>query len=77
MNLARSTYYYRSKARAKDDEALIARIEAMCAEIPRYVYRRVTAQLRHEGQRINHKGIAKVLGRPRPCVWQSDKRQFY
>ena len=34
MNLARSTYYYRSKARGKDDEALIARIEAICAEFP-------------------------------------------
>ena len=54
MNLARSTYYYRSKARGKDDEELIARIEAICAEFPRYSYRRVTVQLRDEGQRINH-----------------------
>ena len=61
MNLARSTYYYRSKARGKDDEALIARIEAICVEFPRYGYRRVTAQLRHEGQRINHKRVARIM----------------
>ena len=47
MNLARSTYYYRPKGCCKDDESLIERIEAICAEFPRYGYRRVTAQLRH------------------------------
>ena len=61
MNLARSTYYYRCKARGKDDEALIAQIEAICAEFPRYGYRRVTAQLRHEGQRINHNRVARIM----------------
>ena len=61
MNLPRSTYYYRPKGRYKDDEALIARIEAICAEFPRYGYRRVTAQLRHEGQRVNHKRVARIM----------------
>ncbi len=61
MNLARSSYYYRPKVRGKDNEALIARIEAICAEFPRYGYRRVTAQLRHEGQRINHKRVARIM----------------
>ena len=49
MNLARNTYYYRPKARGKDDEALIPRTEAISAEFPRYGYRRATTQLRHEG----------------------------
>ena len=61
MDLAPSTYYYRPKGRCKDDEALIARIEAICAEFPRYGYRRVTAQLRHEGQRVNHKRVARIM----------------
>ena len=61
MNLPRSSYYYRPKACGKDDEALIARIEAICAEFPRYGYRRVTAQLRHEGRRVNHKRVARIM----------------
>ena len=55
MSLARSTYYYRPKGRRRDEEMLTARIEAFCVEFPRYGYRRVTAQLRHEGWRVNHK----------------------
>ena len=61
MNLVRSTYYYRPKGRCKDDEALIERIEAICAEFPRYGYRRVTAQLRHQGERVNHKRVARIM----------------
>lgn len=61
MNLARSTYYYRPRGSDKDEEALIARIEAICAEFPRYGYRRVTAQLHHEGQRVNHKRVARIM----------------
>lgn len=61
MDLARSTHYYRPKGRCKDDEALIARIEAICAEFPRYGYRRVTAQLRHEGRCVNHKRVARIM----------------
>ena len=68
MNLARSTYYYRPKGRCKDDEALIERIEAICAEFPRYGYRRVTAQLRHEGQRVNHKRVARIMRERRLIV---------
>ena len=61
MNLARSSCCYRPRGRCKDDEALIERIEAICAEFPRYGYRRVTAQLRHEGQRVNHKRVARIM----------------
>ena len=55
MNLPRSTYYYRPKGRCKNDEALIARIKAICAEFPRYGYRRVTTQLCHEGWCVQSK----------------------
>ena len=61
MSLARSTYYYRPGGRGRDDEVLIQRIEAICEEFPRYGYRRVTAQLGHDGWRINHKRVARIM----------------
>ena len=61
MNLARSTYYYHPKGRRRDEEVLIARIELICEEFPRYGYRRVTAQLRHEGWQVNHKKVARIM----------------
>ena len=61
MSLARSTYYYRPKGRCGDDEELIVRLEAICEEFPRYGYRRVTAQLRHDGWLVNHKRVARIM----------------
>ena len=62
MNLARSTYYYSPRGRRRADEgALTARIEAICEEFPRYGYRRVTAQLRHEGWHVNRKRVARIM----------------
>ncbi len=61
MSLARSTYYYRPRGRGRDEEALLQRIQAICEEFPRYGYRRVTAQLCHEGWRINHKRVARIM----------------
>jgi putative transposase len=66
MSLAPSTYYYRPRARSAEavaEEArLVARIRAICAEFPRYGYRRVTAQLKAEGQRVNHKRVSRIMG---------------
>lgn len=61
MNLARSTYYYRPHRRAKDEDALKHRTEAICDEFPRYGYRRVAAQLQHEGWRVDHKRVARIM----------------
>ena len=67
MSLARSTYYYHPKGRRRDEEVLMARIEligrieAICQEFPRYGYRRVKAQLRHDGWQVNHKKVARIL----------------
>ena len=33
----------------------------LCAEFPRYGYRRITAQLRNEGLNVNHKAVARVM----------------
>jgi transposase len=40
---------------------LVARIHEICAEFPRYGYRRVTAQLKAEGERVNHKRVARIM----------------
>jgi putative transposase len=65
MSLAPSTYYHRPRARsaaaAAAEARLIARIREICAEFPRYGYRRVTAQLKAEGERINHKRVARIM----------------
>lgn len=65
MNLARSSFYYKSKAKSpeqmKTEADLRDRIEAICLEFPRYGYRRVTHQLRHEGWNVNHKKVLRLM----------------
>jgi hypothetical protein len=45
MNLARSTFYDEPKGEAVGDAKVVQKIGEICAEYPRYGYRRVTAQL--------------------------------
>ncbi|MBM3708632.1 MAG: IS3 family transposase [Actinobacteria bacterium] len=65
MKLARSGFYY--KPRGKDPECMKAeadvrdKIESICLEFPRYGYRRVTHQLKHEGCQINHKKVLRLM----------------
>lgn len=59
LEIPRSTYYYRPKPR--DDSALKAAIEGVVADWPTYGYRRVTAQLRREGWRVNRKRICRLM----------------
>ena len=40
---------------------LVERIQEICAEFPRYGYRRVSAQLKAEGERVNHKHVARIM----------------
>jgi putative transposase len=65
MSLAPSSYYDRAKPRSAEavaEEArLVRRIWEICAEFPRYGYRRVTAQLKTEGKRVNHKRVARIM----------------
>ena len=65
MKLARSSFYYKPRSKSPDrlrEEAdLRDRIEAICLEIPRYGYRRVTRQLQHEGWRVNHKRVLRLM----------------
>jgi putative transposase len=65
MSLAPSTYYYRPRAKpagaAAGEARLVERVHAICAEFPRYGYRRVTAQLKAEGERVNRKRVARIM----------------
>jgi len=65
MNLPSSIFYYRPKAkepdRMKAEADLRDRIEAICLEFPRYGYRRVTHQLKHEGWVVNHKKVLRFM----------------
>ena len=69
MKLVRSSFYYKAKVRnaemMKIEADLVDRIEAVCLEFPRYGYRRVTHQLKHEGWAVNHKKVLRLM-------WESD-----
>lgn len=63
LDLARSTFYYRSTARASnlDDVRLVTLIEDIQDELPCYGYCRVTHELHRRGHRVNHKRVARVM----------------
>jgi transposase InsO family protein len=54
-----SSYYY--VPQGKDDLSLLSLIEGVLVRFPTYGYRRVTAQLRREGCRANHKRVRRVM----------------
>ena len=62
MKIPRSTYYY--KVKKKDEEVekeLVAMIEAIVVEFPRYGYRRVTKELLRRNRQVNHKVVLKLM----------------
>lgn len=63
IDLPRSTYYYRSTAKALNlgDSELVAIIEGIQDELPCYGYRRVMHELQRRGHLVNHKRIARVM----------------
>ena len=61
MKLPRSTYYYKSKNKPDEEQALIDRIEAIIEEFPGYGYRRVTRELHRRGFRDNHKKVLRIM----------------
>lgn len=63
IDLPRSTYYYRSTARASKlgDAELVAIIEDIQDELPCYGYRRVMHELQRRGHLVNHKRVARVM----------------
>jgi len=65
MKLPRSSFYHRERSgnpnQMQAEADLRDRIEAICLEFPRYGYRRVTHQLRREGELVNHKKVLRVM----------------
>jgi putative transposase len=59
LGCPRSSYYY--QPRGLDDDDLKAAIEQMATEWPTYGSRRITAQLRRQGRRVNRKRITRLL----------------
>ena len=60
MGIPRSTYYYKSyacEARRREDMDIKDRLEELALRFPRYGYRRMTAQLKREEFRVNHKRV--------------------
>jgi transposase InsO family protein len=65
MKLARSSFYYQSKAgnpnQVETETDLRDRIEAICLEFTHYGYRRVTEQLKREHRLVNHKKVLRLM----------------
>ena len=61
MILSRSSYYYKPKGKKPDDASLVKRIEELVEEFSGYGYRRITAQLRREEIRMNHKRVLRLM----------------
>lgn len=64
IELSRSSYYYRPVVPRKRDVEhahIRDRLEALALEFPRYGYRRMTAQLKQEGFRVNHKRVLRIM----------------
>jgi putative transposase len=65
MKLARSSFYYKPKSQSPErmeaEADLRDRIEAICIEYPRYGYRRVTHELKHQNCHVNHKKVLKIM----------------
>jgi putative transposase len=63
MEFPRSTYYYRSTARAVGltDEHIVELIGCIQDELAGYGYRRVTHELRRRGHLVNHKRVSRLM----------------
>lgn len=63
LAVPRSSVYARQRAmrRGTTEPALRDHIEQIAAQWPTYGYRRVTAQLRREGERVNSKRVRRLM----------------
>lgn len=77
----RSTHRHRATTPG-DEPRLVGRIIELATKYGRYGYRRITAHLRHEGWRANHKRVERLWRRDglrvpqkqpkRGCLWLND-----
>ena len=61
LGLSRSTYYYLSHGESLENLHLMRLLDEQYTETPYYGIRRMTAWLRSEGYRVNHKRVARLL----------------
>jgi len=61
MNLPRSSYYYKPREIKPEDPLWLKRIEELAEEFNGYGYRRIIAQVRREGIRVNHKKVLRLM----------------
>jgi putative transposase len=73
MGLPRSTFYDAPTARL-DDAEIVGRMQTICDEFESYGYRRVGAELRHQGVIVNHKKLRRLM---REHDLQSKRRRRY
>jgi transposase InsO family protein len=59
LDVATSSHYYRPARR--DESELKAAIGEVAARWPTYGYRRITAELKRAGRRVNHKRVARLM----------------
>ena len=62
LGQARSTQR-RARKIPDDEEKLVARITALASQYGRYGYRRITAMLKNEGWKVNHKRVERLWRR--------------
>lgn len=60
MGLPRSTFYD-APAACLDNADIVGRMQTICDEFEAYGYRRVGAELRHQGVVVNHKKIRRLM----------------
>ena len=65
LNLAKSTYYHKTKEQSetklKIEADIQGRIEEIACEFQKYGYRRITKQLQREKIKINHKKVLRIM----------------
>jgi len=61
MGIKLSTYYYKPKRSKPLDMDLAEKIEKIALEFPCYGYRRITAALKRQGLKVNHKRVLRLM----------------
>ncbi|PIU28133.1 MAG: hypothetical protein COT09_06205 [Candidatus Hydromicrobium americanum] len=61
VGISRPTYYYKPKVSRPNGTDLADRIEEIALEYPSYGYRRITAELRRQGLKVNHKRVYRIM----------------
>jgi len=61
LEISRSGFYKKPCSTQKDESDLLAIMQQICFEFPRYGYRRVTKQLHRQDMQVNHKKVRALM----------------